>query len=86
MGYATAQYGKNHLGDRNEYLPTVHGFDEFYGVLYHLNAMQDIFSYDYPKGTSSRSRVHVVSSTPVPATRTTQRSSRVGAKSENRSS
>jgi len=42
MGYATAQYGKNHLGDRNEYLPTVHGFDEFYGVLYHLNAMQDI--------------------------------------------
>jgi arylsulfatase len=50
MGYATAQYGKNHLGDRNEYLPTVHGFDEFYGVLYHLNAMQDIFSYDYPKG------------------------------------
>jgi arylsulfatase A-like enzyme len=50
MGYATAQYGKNHLGDRNEYLPTVHGFDEFYGVLYHLNAMQDIFSYDYPPG------------------------------------
>ena len=86
MGYATAQYGKNHLGDRNEYLPTVHGFDEFYGVLYHLNAMQDIFSYDYPKGTSSRSRAHVVSSIPVPATRTTQRSSRVGARSENRSS
>jgi len=50
QGYATAQFGKNHLGDRNEYLPTVHGFDEFYGVLYHLNAMQDIFSYDYPKG------------------------------------
>jgi hypothetical protein len=38
-GYATAQIGKNHLGDRNEYLPTVHGFDEFYGILYHLNAM-----------------------------------------------
>jgi arylsulfatase len=50
QGYATAQYGKNHLGDLNKYLPTVHGFDEFYGVLYHLNAMQDIFSYDYPKG------------------------------------
>jgi len=48
LGYATWQGGKNHLGDRNEYLPTVHGFDEFYGVLYHLNAMQDIFSYDYP--------------------------------------
>jgi len=48
LGYATWQGGKNHLGDRNEYLPTVHGFDEFYGVLYHLNAMQDIFTYDYP--------------------------------------
>jgi len=48
QGYATWQGGKNHLGDRNEYLPTVHGFDEFYGVLYHLNAMQDIFSRDYP--------------------------------------
>ena len=48
QGYATAQFGKNHLGDLNKYLPTVHGFDEFYGVLYHLNAMQDIFSRDYP--------------------------------------
>src|SRR5262245_59522777 len=38
LGYATGQFGKNHLGDRNEYLPTVHGFDEFYGNLYHLNA------------------------------------------------
>ena len=38
MGYATGQFGKNHLGDRNEYLPTVHGFDEFFGNLYHLNA------------------------------------------------
>ena len=37
-GYATGQFGKNHLGDRNAYLPTVHGFDEFYGNLYHLNA------------------------------------------------
>jgi arylsulfatase len=50
QGYATWQGGKNHLGDLNKYLPTVHGFDEFYGVLYHLNAMQDIFSRDYPKG------------------------------------
>jgi arylsulfatase A-like enzyme len=48
-GYATAQIGKNHLGDRNEYLPTVHGFDEFYGILYHLNAMEEPYAYDYPK-------------------------------------
>jgi len=48
-GYATAQIGKNHLGDRNEYLPTVHGFDEFYGVLYHLNAMDEPYQDDYPK-------------------------------------
>ena len=40
-GYTSAQFGKNHLGDRNEYLPTVHGFDEFYGILYHLNAMEE---------------------------------------------
>ncbi len=50
LGYATAQIGKNHLGDRNEYLPTVHGFDEFYGMLYHLNAMEEPYQEDYPKG------------------------------------
>ncbi|MBW2401313.1 MAG: sulfatase-like hydrolase/transferase, partial [Deltaproteobacteria bacterium] len=48
-GYATAQFGKNHLGDRNEYLPTVHGFDEYSGVLYHLNAMEEPENVDYPK-------------------------------------
>src|SRR5580692_1185892 len=48
-GYATAQIGKNHLGDRNEYLPTVHGFDEFYGILYHLNAMEEPYDPEYPK-------------------------------------
>lgn len=48
-GYATAQIGKNHLGDRNEFLPTVHGFDEFYGILYHLNAMEEPYDPDYPK-------------------------------------
>jgi arylsulfatase len=48
-GYATAQIGKNHLGDRNEYLPTLHGFDEFYGILYHLNAMEEPYQDDYPK-------------------------------------
>jgi arylsulfatase len=48
-GYATAQFGKNHVGDRNEYLPTVHGFDEYSGVLYHLNAMEEPENVDYPK-------------------------------------
>ena len=47
-GYATGQFGKNHLGDRNEHLPTVHGFDEFYGNLYHLNAEEDPEDPDYP--------------------------------------
>src|ERR1700759_3365363 len=48
-GYATAQIGKNHLGDRNEFLPTVHGFDEFYGNLYHLNAEEEPEDPDYPR-------------------------------------
>ena len=48
LGYATGQFGKNHLGDRNEYLPTVHGFDEFFGNLYHLNAEEDPEDPDYP--------------------------------------
>ena len=49
QGYATAQIGKNHLGDRNEFLPTVHGFDEFFGSLYHLNASEEPEDPDYPK-------------------------------------
>ncbi len=49
MGYATGQFGKNHLGDRNEYLPTLHGFDEFWGYLYHLDAMEDPFHPNYPQ-------------------------------------
>src|SRR6266513_2791488 len=49
LGYATAQFGKNHLGDRNEYLPTMHGFDEFFGNLYHLNAEEEPELPDYPK-------------------------------------
>jgi arylsulfatase A-like enzyme len=49
LGYATGQFGKNHLGDRNEHLPTVHGFDEFFGNLYHLNAEEEPENADYPK-------------------------------------
>jgi arylsulfatase A-like enzyme len=49
LGYETAQFGKNHLGDLNKYLPTVHGFDEFFGYLYHLDAMSDPYWYDYPQ-------------------------------------
>lgn len=48
LGYATGQFGKNHLGDLNNYLPTVHGFDEFFGNLYHLNAEEEPEMYDYP--------------------------------------
>ena len=49
QGYATGQFGKNHLGDRNEHLPTVHGFDEFFGNLYHLNTSEEPEQVDYPK-------------------------------------
>jgi arylsulfatase len=49
QGYATGQFGKNHLGDLNHMLPTNHGFDEFFGNLYHLNAEEDPEQYDYPK-------------------------------------
>ena len=49
QGYATGQFGKNHLGDRNEHLPTVHGFDEFFGNLYHLNTEEEPEQEDYPK-------------------------------------
>jgi arylsulfatase len=49
MGYATGQFGKNHLGDLNEFLPTVHGFDEFFGYLYHLDAMEDPCHPTYPQ-------------------------------------
>src|SRR5208337_2585921 len=49
LGYATGQFGKNHLGDRDEFLPTMHGFDEFFGNLYHLNAEEELELPDYPK-------------------------------------
>jgi len=56
QGYATAQIGKNHLGDRNEFLPTVHGFDEFFGNLYHLNSEEEPEEPDYPKSAEFRAR------------------------------
>ena len=55
-GYATGQFGKNHLGDRNEHLPTVHGFDEFFGNLYHLNAEEEPENPDYPKSPQFRAK------------------------------
>jgi arylsulfatase len=56
QGYATGQFGKNHLGDKDEHLPTNHGFDEFFGNLYHLNAEEEPENADYPKDPSFRER------------------------------
>ena len=56
MGYATGQFGKNHLGDLNEFLPTVHGFDEFFGYLYHLDAMEDPAHAELPAAAHGRGR------------------------------
>jgi len=56
LGYATGQFGKNHLGDRNEFLPTVHGFDEFFGNLYHLNAEEEPERDDYPKDPAFKAK------------------------------
>src|SRR5262245_17060415 len=54
MGYTTGQFGKNHLGDQNKFLPTAHGFDEFFGYLYHLDAMEDPFWHSYPPELKDR--------------------------------
>ncbi len=56
LGYATGQFGKNHLGDRDQYLPTAHGFDEFFGNLYHMNAEEEPETYFYPKDPAFRQR------------------------------
>jgi arylsulfatase len=56
QGYMTGQFGKNHLGDRNEHIPTVHGFDEFYGNFYHLNAEEEPENPDYPKDPQFKAR------------------------------
>jgi len=55
-GYITGQFGKNHLGDKNEFLPTVHGFDEFFGNLYHLNAEEEPEDPDYPQDPAFKAR------------------------------
>ena len=54
LGYSTGQFGKNHLGDKNEFLPTVHGFDEFFGNLYHLNAEEEPETRTYPRDPKYR--------------------------------
>jgi arylsulfatase A-like enzyme len=56
QGYVTGQFGKNHLGDRDEFLPTAHGFDEFFGNLYHLNAEEEPENEDYPKHPEFRTK------------------------------
>lgn len=56
LGYVTGQFGKNHLGDLNKFLPTVHGFDEFHGYLYHLDAMSDPYWHSYPKDPAFRAK------------------------------
>ncbi|WP_240911010.1 arylsulfatase [Paludisphaera soli] len=56
LGYATGQFGKNHQGDRDEHLPTMHGFDEFFGSLYHLNAEEEPENLDYPKDPEFRKK------------------------------
>ena len=72
MGYATGQFGKNHLGDRNEFLPCLHGFDEFWGYLYHLDAMEDPWHRNYPKDllakVGPRNVVHCVATSTDDAT------------------
>ena len=54
LGYATGQFGKNHLGDKDEFLPTAHGFDEFFGNLYHLNAEEEPENFNYPQDPAFR--------------------------------
>ena len=80
-GYATGQFGKNHLGDLNRFLPTVHGFDEFFGYLYHLDAMEDPSHRNYRKHSRTWS-AHGTWFTRGPATEKIRPNSRGGARSE----
>ena len=88
QGYATGQFGKNHLGDLNKFLPTVHGFDEFFGYLYHLDAMSDPYWYSFPVDEAyynkygPRSLVHCYATDTDDA----DRACRVGARSASRRS
>ena len=86
MGYATGQFGKNHLGDLNKFLPTVHGFDEFFGYLYHLDAMEDPAIRNYPQELKAtvgpRNMVHQLGD----RRRRPDRASRAGARSASRRS
>ena len=65
QGYATGQFGKNHLGDLNKFLPTVHGFDEFFGYLYHLDAMSDPYWYSLPAGPGVLRQVRAAQPRPL---------------------
>ena len=87
QGYATGQFGKNHLGDLNKYLPTLHGFDEFFGYLYHLDAMSDPYWYSFPKDRpSATSTARATSCTAGRPTRMTRPRCRAGARSASRRS
>ena len=78
LGYATGQFGKNHLGDKDEHLPTMHGFDEFFGNLYHLNAEEEPELRDYPpekdSPSSGRSTARAACSIVTPTARAGRRS------------
>ena len=86
MGYATGQFGKNHLGDKNEFLPTVHGFDEFFGYLYHLDADGRSGASGLSAGSAERQSVRATWSIRMRPTSTTPRWTRAGARSANRRS
>ena len=87
QGYATGQFGKNHLGDLNKYLPTVHGFDEFFGYLYHLDAMSDPTGTPFQTirhiGKKSDREIWYIAGRPTPMT---PPSCRVGERSGNKGS
>jgi arylsulfatase A-like enzyme len=85
LGYETYQFGKNHLGDKNKYLPCVHGFDEFFGYLYHLDAMSDPYWFDYPQDWIDKPG-RATWCTAGPRAMTTPPTNRAGAKSANKKS